>query len=388
MKSKISRRKFIQVAASSAPALALAPTALPAAPANTKDSFSFALLGDLHFDRPDHHDMVWLKENKPDDIRQIENYCRVTKDIHPRLFATVRQTVSAANQGASSPMPFVLHVGDLVEGLCGSDALARKQCEEAIAFVRQADLGAPFLFCKGNHDVTGPGAVDAYNQVLVPFVEQGVAKLKGDSNKLKPYYSFEHRDAFFAFFDAYDATASLAWLEAALAKRTARHAFVVIHPPVVPYGARATWHIFSSDKQKAQRTRLLELLGQNHAFVLGGHIHKYNTLVRQTDKGRFLQLAVSSIISAPEVKAKDVLQGVKDYTPEQIRVEPAFGKGTEEARHAVIEAEKPFVKEFEYADLPGYAVISVDGDKVRARIYPGLARTAWKTLELSSLLRG
>ena len=67
-------------------------------------------------------------------------------------------------------------------------------------------------------------------------------------------YTIEHGDALFCFFDAYD-KASLDWLEAVLAKRTARHCFVIIHPPVVPYGARATWNLYSAERDKAQREK-------------------------------------------------------------------------------------------------------------------------------------
>ena len=44
---------------------------------------------------------------------------------------------------------------------------------------------------------------------------------------------------------------SLEWLEAVATKRTAKHLFVIIHPPVVPYGARATWHLYAGEKSKA-----------------------------------------------------------------------------------------------------------------------------------------
>src|ERR1035437_2145490 len=38
----------------------------------------------------------------------------------------------------------------------------------------------------------------------------------------------------------------------------------------------------AGERDKAQRDRLLELLGKHNAFVLSGHIHKYNLLVRAT----------------------------------------------------------------------------------------------------------
>jgi acyl-coenzyme A synthetase/AMP-(fatty) acid ligase len=155
----------------------------------------------------------------------------------------------------------------------------------------------------------------------------------------------------------------------------------------VPYGARATWHLFSSDRDKPKRDRLLELLGKQNVFVLGGHIHKYNLLVRATPGGgKFLQLGVSSVISAPEPLPSHQLSGVKDYTGDQVTVEPGFSPATEQQRRAVYQAEAPLVTQFQYADLPGYAVVKVNGPRVTATVYSGVGRQAWRTLALSDLL--
>ena len=157
----------------------------------------------------------------------------------------------------------------------------------------------------------------------------------------------------------------------------------------MPYGARSTWYLFSGERDKAQRERLLNLLGKHNAFVLSGHIHKYSLVVRATPHGgRFLQLAVSSVISEPKVVPHHVLNGVANYNADQVSVEPDFSPATETQRRAVYQAESPFVKQFEYADLPGYALVAVNGPKITARIYAGVGLQVWRTLELTSLLDG
>src|SRR4051812_35540105 len=80
--------------------------------------FSFVLLGDLHFDKLEHHDFPKLEEKHQGDIKQIRNYSRITSDIMPALFSRVRDVI------ASERAAFVLQIGDLVEGLCGSEELA------------------------------------------------------------------------------------------------------------------------------------------------------------------------------------------------------------------------------------------------------------------------
>jgi hypothetical protein len=373
------RRRFLQTSAAAAAGLALAPQSAPAA---ERDTFSFVLLGDLHFDRLEHHDMAWLEKNKGGDLSQIKNYSRITADITPKLFATVHESVAEAKAA------FVLQVGDLVEGLCGTEELAARQDSEAVAFIRDATLGVPFVFTKGNHDVTGDGAAAAFAHVFHPFLSEQTAGFTGDGKLTSANYTIEHGGALFCFFDAYD-KGSLDWLEAALAKRTARHCFVVIHPPVVPYGARATWHLYSSDRDKARREKLLALLGKQNAFVLGGHIHKFSTLTRTTPGGgRLVQLAVSSIINAPDVKPRNQLSGIGEYNGDQIRVEPEHSPATEKERRAVYDAEKLFVTAFEYADLPGHAILTVNARQVTAQLFSGVSRQPWKVVDLSKAMDG
>jgi hypothetical protein len=379
-----SRRDFVKTLLAGALGAGLPGRLARAANAN---AFSFVLLGDLHFDRLAHHNLEWLQKEKPDDFRQAQNYSRLTAEIQPKLFATLHDTIADLNQLPEMRVTFVAQVGDFVEGLCGSSELALRQDTEAIEFVRDAKLGVPFLFTKGNHDITGPGAPEVFKTVFHPFLSEQSASFSG-GKLASANYAIEHAGALCCFFDAYDKE-SLAWLEATLARRTARHCFVILHPPVVPYGARSTWHIFSGERDKEKRERLLDLLGKHNAFVLSKHIHKYSLLVRTTPRGgRFLQLAVSSVISEPKVEPHHVLTGVASYNADQVKVEPEFSPATETLRRAVYQAESPFVKQFEYADLPGHALVAVNGPKITATIYAGVGRQVWRTLDLSGLLDG
>lgn len=383
MRANLTRRAFLDSLVAGTAGLSLLPGL---ARAGSKDPFSILLLGDIHFDKLNRHNLESLQKDKPDDLRQVREYSALTSDIVPRLFAAARTTIEELNRSPETRVAFTVQVGDLVEGLCGSDEQTRQLDADALDFVRGAKLGVPFLFTKGNHDITGPGAADAFKSVFHPFLGEQTAPLGGESKMGTARYLVQHGDALFCFFDAYDKE-SLAWLEASLAQRTARHCFVVVHPPVVPYGARSTWHLFSSDRDKALRERMLELLGKHRAFVLSGHIHKYNLLVRTTPRGgKFLQLGLSSVINEPAPAPQHVLSGVKEYNGDQVSVEPHFSPGTEQQRRAVYQAEAPFVRQFQYADLPGYAVLQVNGAQVTARIYSGVGREVWRSLKLSELL--
>lgn len=369
MNSRLTRRGVISGAASLALGAGLRPAAADA-------SFAFPLLGDLHYDRLSHHDMEWLKREQPNDVHQVQEYSEMTRESLPRLFPEVR----ALSQASRSKVPFVVHVGDFIEGVCGTPELALLQCHEAINFVRAEKLGAPFLFTKGNHDITGPGAKDAFDQALLPFLSEETGQ-----ELRRASYAVPQGDALFVYYDAYNRD-SLAWLEKTLEARTERHLFFVIHPPVIPFGARSNWALFTRPGQEADRERLLRVLGRNRAMVLCGHLHKYGATVRRTPEGSFLQLMVSSIIRNPDAEPKNHLEGRKNCGPDLVLLEPKFSPDTAGVRRELLQSEAPHIGHFEYADAPGYAMIEVDGPKVQARIFKGLGARYWKTINLTELL--
>ena len=370
-----SRRRFLQTCTAAA-----LPTLASHAAEGAKP-YSFILLGDLHYDSLAHHDMKWLDAHHAGDLSQIENYSRLTTEVMPGMFAAIKQRIAALRDSAAPPA-FVLQVGDLVEGLCGTAELSARQNREALAFVTQADLGIPFVFTKGNHDVTGDGAKEAFDEVLLPFMSQQARSLDPSTTHTQANHTLTYGEAQFAFFDAYDKT-SLEWLEAVAAKRTARHLFVIIHPPVVPYGARATWNLYAGEKAQPQRAKLLDILGQQQAMVLGGHLHKFSALTRQAGGKSFSQLAVSSVVSALNQKPRDVLHGLESYTGDQVNLEPKHAPETAELRREIYAAERQQVTAFEYADAAGYAVITINGGQVQAAVHAGSQAGAFQTLKIS-----
>ena len=370
----LSRRRFLQ--ACSASALPVASSA-----AKVVKPFSFILLGDLHYDSLAHHDMKWLQEHHAGDLSQIQNYSRLTTEVMPGMFAAVKQQIASLRDSAAPPA-FVLQVGDLVEGLCGNAELSVTQNREALAFVTQAELGIPFVFTKGNHDVTGDGAKEAFDEVLLPFMAQEARQLDPSTTHTQANHTLTYGEAQCAFFDAYEKT-SLEWLEAMAAKRTAKHLFVIIHPPVVPYGARATWNLYAGEKAQAQRAKLLDILGQQQAMVLGGHLHKFSALTRLAGGKSFSQLAVSSVVSALNQKPKDVLHGLESYTGDQVNLEPKHAPETAALRREIYANERQQVTAFEYADIAGYAVVTVNGAHVEAAIHSGSQAGAFQTLKIS-----
>jgi len=373
-----SRRHFLKTLAAAGALLGPAGNWAFAAAADA-DNWSFPLLGDLHFDRLDHHDHEWLAKEHPGDVSQVENYSRITRELTPKLFARVRESLSELNK-TKTHVPFVLQLGDLLEGLAGTEELANRHAREGIDFVREANFSAPMLITKGNHDITGPGAAEAYRQLLLPFLSQSAG-----SKITEAMFSRRQGGTLIAFYDAYDKN-SLDWFDKTLAESKPERLIVAIHPPVVPYNARSNWHIYSSPKQAAQRARLLDLLGRHRAIVLCGHLHKYSLLVRRTDRGSFAQLAISSVAATSDGQPKDIRTGLNQYTPDLVELEPKHAQDTVAARRDLLAAERPFIEHFDYADTWGHAVVRLTNAKVTADIYRGFDPNPWKTADFTALL--
>jgi hypothetical protein len=343
------------------------------------DNWSFPLLGDLHFDRLEHHDHEWLSREHPGDVSQVENYSRITRELTPKLFARVRESL-AALKASKTHVPFVLQLGDLLEGLAGTEELAIRHARTGIDFVRQANFSAPMLITTGNHDITGPGAPETYRNLILPFISQSAG-----SKITEAAFARQQGGTLIAFYDAYDKN-SLDWFDNTLAESKPTRLIVAIHPPVVPYNARSNWHIYSSPKQAGQRARLLELLGRHRAVVFCGHLHKYSLLVRRTDHGPFAQLAISSVAASSDGRPKDIQTGLDQYTPDLVELEPRHAPDTIAARRELLAAERPFIEHFDYADTWGHAAVRLYNGKIVADIYRGFEPIPWKTADFAALL--
>ncbi len=341
--------------------------------ADADAEWNFALLGDLHFDRLEHHDLDWLRAEHPGDVAQVENYSRISREFTPKLLAAARESIDQSTR-------FVVQLGDLIEGLCGTRELARQQAREAIELVRGIQFDRPFLFTKGNHDVTGPGATQVYDETFVPFLgDQGGGEIRSAA------FDRSHGGVLLVFYDAYDSR-SLRWLTELLDARKPRRLVFVIHPPVVPYNARSTWHIYSQPTKQREREQLLELLGRHQAVVLCGHLHKYSFLVRRTASGRFVQLALSSVASSPDATKRKPLEGLEQYGPDLVRLEPSHSPQTLEQRREQLALEKPLIEQFQYAETWGRAMIRVRGLQLTAEIHRGLDPQPWRTVDLTGAL--
>ena len=376
MHKTISRRKFVASAGMLAAALPLGARAFDFIPSAGK-GFNFILLGDLHFDKLEHHDLEYIKVKYKNDLSQIKNYSRITRDNLPLLMQEVKQKANTGNAD------FYLQLGDFVEGLCGSEVLAQKQTSEFISYIADQQLGRPFLVIKGNHDITGDGAIETYNKTVLPWQNNEHKKTVNASN-----VTFVHKNARFVLFDGYTPHESLPWLKQVLSDHKEQLLFFCIHMPVVPFNARSNWHIFAKPAEAKQREELLNLLGRHHAIVLCGHLHKTSIVKRTTPAGDFIQVCTGSVVPAPDAAIKDHLLGLDAYTPDLVNLEANFAPASLQERKDNLINEKPSIKHFEYADFCGHATVSVtDDNEAIISLYANVDKEPWKTINLTQLLK-
>lgn len=215
---------------------------------------SFLLLGDIHYDLLEDHDMEWLS-TKPDDLRQVtKEYSIFTKNTWPEF----SRIISGKVQKHQPSIKAVLQMGDLSEGLAGSPQKAIQMANSAFKAVNKMNLKVPFIMTKGNHDITGPGAKEAFEKVYLP----NMARLAGHPSLQSTNYTTTLDDVLFVCYDPWDRNPEgLQQLEKSLAGSKATYKFVMLHELVIPVNERC-WHVFRQDNAKRMQLEYYAAFGE------------------------------------------------------------------------------------------------------------------------------
>ena len=320
--------------------------------------YSVPVLGDIHYDLIDCHDMEWVNAEMSKDLRQIRNYTRVTEANTPELF----RRVEAASALRTEPVPFVIQMGDFTEGLCGSRELQGKLFSHALAAVKNS-FKRPFYLVRGNHDVTGPGAWEAGDDVLLPYLRE----LRNDP-ETSWNYTIDRGEDRFIFFESM--RPDLGWLKQALTESAGkRHVFLVTHYPILPYNYRAHWGMLCKNpQQETERRELLALLEKHNVMILSAHLHMLSLIDRKTANGTTVQMSVSSVINKRDSRPVKVVEGIAAYTPELAAERDATNRNLE-WRQSLIGENQPYATRFYKAEFEGYAVLEVYSDRVVMQFY-------------------
>ena len=196
--------------------------------------YKVLLLGDIHFDAPRYH-------TSPDG--KIKS--RYSKP-HSAMWANkqAHNFLSAAAKALDKEFPFVIQVGDFIEGYGATEAQRAEMMTDAFKTVKGFFPEHKLLAVKGNHDVrremekSVKGKIRkvagwdhrTYVKNFLPLLAKELGRKKLDSN-----FILTHGKDLFIFYDGFANSArSMAFLKKALeVNATARNVFFITHLPVL-----------------------------------------------------------------------------------------------------------------------------------------------------------
>lgn len=332
----------------------------------TGSSYNFILLGDTHFERD-----VEVYHSKfrysPDAAfakvqhQEFLHYAAMWKTRSPELLKAAQAT------GEQYKAPFVIQLGDLVQGDCSSFEGHARMLYEALDVFKNNFTGRKFLSVCGNHDVRSVCGPEAYHEVMTRYHSRELGK-----DIRKTTFAFRHENDLYVFvdFNRIDPGEVKRIFEE---NKDARYKFVLIHAPVLPSdGGSAHWFYLGELNQK--RAEIRELFLRNDVIVLAGHTHTYELNECQTDSGRITQFILCSVwshdsLSTPEISAK---------TPE------AYGKNQKAgSRGAKLTGEiAPAVTRYFRGKAAGYCRVEVTPQGVNAVFYGGATQEPTEIIKL------
>lgn len=332
---------------------------------------SFLVMGDIHLDKFELHDMDYVN-TRPQDFAQIsKEYPFFTATFTPHLFARVKQQVLTFNPTVKA----VIQLGDLMQGVAGNDKLSRKMARFSVDYLYDANLGIPWILTKGNHDVSNsPGQPEAWKEVVLPFIERQTGKeLKNGmyTYQLSDDVHFFVLEQFFSLDQNLPETEILNFLKQELLESKAKFKFLLTHQPVIPVTERC-WHLFSGIRRELKderlRTEFLELLAEHQVTVLCAHLHKYSKIERETNKGTVRQFMFNSVVQKLEESCTIV--GSSSF-PDSRTIDRSWQPHTLERRLNILENEAPYIKSYYSENSSGYAIFSIRGNLVELNYFRG-----------------
>ena len=336
---------------------------------------SFLVLGDLHYDLIEDHDIDWLN-TQGDNLRQVMEYTIYTEKYWNDFMALIRNKALSAKPQVKA----VVQLGDLSEGLAGSPEKARQMAANTMKAIDETNMPVPWIIAKGNHDITGPGGREAFQEFYLPMFR----KQTNNPEINNASYSYYFDNVQITCLDPWDRELDMVdFLDMEFSASDARFKFVVIHEPVIPVTERC-WHTLR--KNPKQREKLLEVIAKHKAIVLCGHLHRYSVVSRNTRYGSVVQVMAISVVKDSQYQIPTRV--ITEYGPSLAEAFPQWQPETMEAREKTLEEEARHVSFYKQTDLPGYALIKLDEKKgtVYLEYYAAFGQKPYDKVNLTKLL--
>lgn len=346
-------------------------------------SMSFVLLSDLHHCDTKFYDLDAMLQEKPGDHTQItKTYAPVTEGNWDDFFDSIRDHMESCTPAVKG----IVQLGDLSEGLANVAGYADAMAKNVVNEIKDLKFDVPWIFTKGNHDITGVGehkaeAVAAYTKYYTPFVSEQGCEYVEDGNCI-----FRNGEVLFVVLDVYNKkTDQIEFVKKHLEESDAKYKFVCMHEPAIPTTERC-WHYLRT-KPEAEREAFLEILGKNKAIVLCGHLHRYSVLRRNTGSGPVIQIMVNSATSLKRQSKPSYSFGTSDYGAALADWKPTYKPETIDQRREALTKEAEYVDFYKMNNLAGYAILSIDTkkEKVILKYYAAFEEEPYDVVDITEL---
>lgn len=271
---------FLKIALFFVPALFFFAGCVQNKTAESADSaYRVLLLGDLHYDKPEYHSKP---APSPKAAQERKSYLGIWKN------GASERLLSIAAKSITPDMPFVIQLGDLIQGDTDDDAAHSAAFTEAVGAVKKYMPGKPLLLIKGNHDIRGGSGRNgnAVKNVFTSLIEKELGKRPVNGAN---YIVRQGKDLFIAY-DHY-VSGSSEHIRKALAENSdCRYIFLLAHPPFFPCMRTGFPGVLYPEYKE-----LLKLLKKHNVIILAAHIHLFSHIVHKAADGEVQQVTVTSV---------------------------------------------------------------------------------------------
>lgn len=242
------------------------------------EKYSVLVFGDTHYDSKDLRIDMKLTENKQKELK------RNLKNWETNVPLVIKRSAEKCNGNAD----FAVQLGDLTQGDCGSRELQEKSFRNVLA-IFQKELKIPFHVIKGNHDIRGPGAKKAFNNVILPHMSKMLNQPA--QNGGAAHFAVMHKADLYIYFDCMIPNVKFIY-ETFRKYPESRYTFLLTHIPVLPCSTVAPFWIVPGTKQ---RPEFLAALAKRNTIVLTAHTHQPSYTRYKFDEGNVVQFVNYSL---------------------------------------------------------------------------------------------
>ena len=239
-----------------------------------KDNYRVTFIGDIHFDGPKYHAVP------PSERAQRINFTQ-WKGTSQKVLAAAG---AAQNKDTA---PFVIQLGDMIQGDCDNAELQGAAYTDAFAVIKSFFPDQKLLSVLGNHGYRGKrDASLAPDKYLIPLLKKELGK---DIELDGTNYAVQYKKDLYIFCDLRKNNIFEFTQKAVENAQNVRHIFFCSHLPMFPCSTGNPGWVVPQFKE------LIPFLAKHKAIVVCAHIHAMGYIVYKSTEGALAQITVTSM---------------------------------------------------------------------------------------------